>query len=86
MITFIIVFESNSWLDHVVKKSTQDYIVYDKEIELKNKIEKKEIKTTNVNILLNRVKLDQKKTFKKRLIFCSLIIFTVSLIGSLAII
>ena len=69
-----------------MKKSTQDYIVYDKEIALKNKIEKKEIKTTNVNILLNRVKLDQKKTFKKRLIICSLIIFTVSLIGSLAII
>ena len=69
-----------------MKKSTQDYIVYDKEIALKNKIEKKEIKTTNVNILLNRVKLDQKKTFKKRLIFCSLIIFTVSLIGSLTII
>ena len=69
-----------------MKKSTQDYIVYDKEIALKNKIEKKEIKTTNVNILLNRVKLDQKKIFKKRLIFCSLIIFTVSLIGSLTII
>ena len=69
-----------------MKKSTQDYIVYDKEIALKNKIEKKEIKTTNVNILLNRVKLDQKKTFKKRLIICSLIILTVSLIGSLSII
>ena len=69
-----------------MKKTTQNYIVYDKEIALKNKIEKKEIKTTNVNILLNRVKLDQKKTFKKRLIICSLIILTVSLIGSLAII
>jgi len=69
-----------------VKKTTQNYIVYDKEIALKNKIEKKEIKTTNVNILLNRVKLDQKKTFKKRLIICSLIILTVSLIGSLSII
>ena len=69
-----------------MKKNTQNYIVYDKEIALKNKIEKKEIKTTNVNILLNRVKLDQKKTFKKRLIICSLIILTVSLIGSLAII
>ena len=69
-----------------MKKSTQNYIVYDKEIALKNKIEKKEIKTTNVNILLNRVKLDQKKTFKKRLIICSLIILTVSLIGSLSII
>ena len=69
-----------------MKKSTQDFIIYDKEIALKNKIEKKEIKTTNVNILLNRVKLNQKKTFKKRLIICSLIILTVSLIGSLSII
>ena len=69
-----------------MKKSTQDFTVYDKEIALKNKLEKKEIKTTNVNILLNRVKLDQKKTFKKRLIICSLMILTVSLIGSLAII
>ena len=69
-----------------MKKSTQNYIIYDKEIALKNKIEKKEIKTTNVNILLNRVKLEQKKTFNKRLIICSLIILTVSLIGSLAII
>ena len=67
-----------------MKKNTQNYIVYDKEIALKNKIEKKEIKTTNVNILLNRVKLDQKKTFKKRLIICSLIVLTVSLIGFLA--
>ena len=73
-------------MNYIVKKSTQNYIVYDKEIALKNKIEKKEIKTTNVNILLNRVKLDQKKTFKKRLIICSLIILTVSLIGSLSII
>tara|TARA_A100001388_G_C28740000_1_gene486302 strand:+ start:630 stop:839 length:210 start_codon:yes stop_codon:yes gene_type:complete len=69
-----------------VKKSTQNYIDFNKKIELKNKIEKKDIKTTNVNILLNRVKLDQKKTIIKRLIICSLIILTVSLIGSLAII
>ena len=69
-----------------MKKDTQNFVVYDNEIALKNKIKKKEIKTTNVNILLNRVKLDQKKTFKKKLIICSLIILTVSLIGSLAII
>ena len=73
-------------MNYIVKKSTRNYIVYDKEIALKNKIEKKEIKTTNVNILLNRVKLDQKKTFKKRLIICSLIILIVSLIGSLSLI
>ena len=67
-----------------MKKSIQDFIVYDKEIAVKNKTEKKEIKTTNVNILLNRVKLDQKKTFKKRLTICTLIVLTVSVIGFLA--
>ena len=39
------------------------------------------IKTTNVNILLNRVRLDKKKTLKKK-IFFSVILIT--LVGSLA--
>ena len=30
------------------------------------------IKTTNVNILLNRVKLDEKKDFKKKIAFVSI--------------
>ena len=30
------------------------------------------IKTTNVNILLNRVKLDEKKDFKKKIVFLSI--------------
>ena len=40
------------------------------------------IKTTNVNVLLNRVRLDQKKILKKRIIFS---LFLVSVISSLAI-
>ena len=32
------------------------------------------IKTTNVNILLNRVKMDQKKDFKKKLVLFSILI------------
>ncbi len=36
------------------------------------------IKTTNVNILLNRVRLDQKKTLKKRIIFSIVLITIVS--------
>jgi len=31
------------------------------------------IKTTNINILLNRVKLDQKKIFRKKILFVSLL-------------
>ena len=36
-------------------------------------------KTTNVNILLNRVKLDRKKDFKKKVIFSSLLAIVVCL-------
>ena len=32
------------------------------------------IKTTNVNILLNRVKLDEKKDFKNKIVFVSIIL------------
>ena len=44
-------------------------------------LELDKIKTTNVNVLLNRVKLDQKKILKKRIIFS---LFLVSVISSLA--
>ena len=41
-----------------------------------------QIKTTDVNILLNRVKLDKKKTFKKNILFSLLL---VSLVCSITI-
>ena len=52
-----------------------------------NKIlETDKIKTTNVNILLNRVRLDKKRTFKKRLVFSGTVILTISLIFAFVII
>ena len=42
-------------------------------------------KTTNVNILLNRVRLDQKRTLKKRIVFASLIIVAMSLLIAISI-
>jgi len=45
-------------------------------------LELDKIKTTNVNVLLNRVRLDQKKILKKRIIFS---LFLVSATISLAI-
>ena len=45
----------------------------------------KQIKTTNVNILLNRVKLDQKKDFKKKLILFFIFLVTLSSLTILAI-
>jgi len=43
-------------------------------------LEKNNYKTTNINILLNRVRLDKKRTLKKRIIFS---IFLVALVSSL---
>ena len=41
-------------------------------------------KTTDINILLNRVKLTKKIEFKKRLIFLSLLILFITLVGILS--
>ena len=49
---------------------------------LNKNLEIDKIKTTNVNILLNRVKLDQKRTLKKRIVFS---IILAGLVSSLAI-
>ena len=40
-----------------------------------------QIKTTDVNILLNRVRLDKKKTFKKNIIVSLMLVILVSLIS-----
>ena len=45
----------------------------------KNVYLNQQTKTTNVNILLNRVRLDKKKIFKKRLVTSFIIISLISL-------
>ena len=52
------------------------------ETSLSKNLEIDKIKTTNVNILLNRVRLDQKRTLKKRIIFSTIL---AGLVSSLAI-
>ena len=59
-----------------MKKIAQNITSVNKDFERNKDLEKDKTKTTNVNILLNRVRLDQKKTFKKRIIF-SLFLATV---------
>ena len=60
---------------------------YDEEIALKTdfvskkNIQSEKIKTTNINILLNRVRLDRKKTLQKKILSTFLLIVAVSLIG-----
>ena len=63
-----------------MKKETQPYNTTEKDFGASQNIESDKIKTTNVNILLNRVRLDKRKTLKKRIIF---IIFLISIVSSL---
>ena len=41
----------------------------------------KNLKTTNVNILLNRVRIEKKNTFKKKMLFLISLISVLSFIG-----
>ena len=65
-----------------MKKNDQDTSLFNTDIATNKDFEVDKIKTTNVNILLNRVRLDQKKTLKKRIVFS---IILAGLVSSLAI-
>ena len=39
------------------------------------------IRTTDINVLLNRVSLDKKKEFRKKIIFFSTLLLLVSIVG-----
>jgi len=56
-----------------VKKISEETTLFDTSKKNQNKYLEK-IKTTNVNILLNRVRLDEKRIFKKRILFASIFI------------
>jgi hypothetical protein len=51
-----------------VKKEDQDVTLLDSDVSLNEGFKKDSFKTTNINILLNRVRLDKKRIFKKRII------------------
>ena len=63
-----------------MKKDDQEITLLNSDIASNANLKKNNFKTTNVNILLNRVRLDKKRTFKKRIIFS---IFLVAAISSL---
>ena len=62
-----------------MKKDDQEITLLKSDIDSNTNFKKDNFKTTNVNILLNRVRLDKKRTFKKRIIFS---IFLVTLVSS----
>ena len=61
-----------------MKKNDQNLTLSNSDISFNKNLEINKIKTTNVNILLNRVRLDQRKTLRKRIIFSIFLIFLVS--------
>ena len=63
-------------------KKTFDYISSETKESSSNKnTEIDKIKTTNVNILLSRVRLDQKRTLKKKIVFSIILAGLVSLLA-----
>ena len=51
-----------------MKKDNQDISLLEKELEEKQNLYSETFKTTNVNILLNRVRLDKRKSFRKKVL------------------
>ena len=62
-----------------MKNDDQEIALLNSDIASNTNFKEDNFKTTNVNILLNRVRLDRKRTFKKRIIFS---IFLVALVSS----
>ena len=68
-----------------MKKNDQDTSLFNTDNATNKYFEVDKIKTTNVNILLNRVRLDQKRIFKKRLILTAFIIIGLGLLVAVSI-
>jgi hypothetical protein len=65
-----------------MKKDDQEITFLKSDITSNKDLKKNNFKTTNINILLNRVRLDKKRTFKKRIVFS---FFLVAVISSLTV-
>ena len=63
-----------------MKKEDQDITLLDSDVSSSKDYIKESFKTTNINILLNRVRLDKKRTLKKRIIFSFFVVATISIL------
>ena len=64
-----------------MKNSRFDTIRSLKTSNVKSKLDLSKIKSTDINILLNKVRIDQKNDFRKKIIYLSLIISAFLLTG-----
>ncbi len=61
-----------------MKNKDRDPSLYENDLEPRKDLYLDSYKTTNVNILLNRVRLDQKKSLRKKLFFSAILLVLVS--------
>ena len=64
-----------------MQKNGDDIKLFSADSSLKTDVSLDKIKTTNVNILLNRVRIEKKNDFKKKILFSFLIVTVVSVIS-----
>ena len=64
-----------------MQKSDDDIKLFSTDSGLKKNLSLDEIKTTNVNILLNRVRIEKKNDFKKKILFSFLMVTVISVIS-----
>ena len=67
------------------KDNRETNFLYTSQIE-NQRYKSDKVKTTDINILLNRVKLTKKIEFKKKLILLSILILSVTLVSILSLI
>ena len=63
-----------------MKKEDQEITLLDSDVSSNKDFKKESFKTTNINILLNRVRLDKKRTFKKRITISFFLITIVTIL------
>ena len=61
-----------------MKKTAKDTSLFETDQRIDKNINEDKVKTTNVNILLNRVRLDKKRTLKKKIIYSLIVISIIS--------
>jgi len=64
-----------------MQKNRADIKLFSTDSSLKTDVSLDEIKTTNVNILLNRVRIEKKNDFKKKILFSFLMVTVISIIS-----
>jgi len=66
-----------------MQKSGGDIKLFSTDSSLKKNVSLDEIKTTNVNILLNRVRIEKKNGLKKKIFFSLLLVSVITVISIL---